>query len=143
MQLPFSVFPHFSLSRTVSIHILVCFLLSMQQHTASTLPMSMLQAAAAAAAPQAVEIFEHDLLWDGSLIRLSNKGHLRLATYMFKYFAHLNIRPVALTISEPSPGGVWVGTGLQESCRELSCKHRCNEVHLALGWLGCWPFKYL
>jgi hypothetical protein len=53
---------------------------------------------------QAVEIFEHDFLWDGPPIRLSNKGHLRLATYLFKYFAHLNIRPVALTISEPSPG---------------------------------------
>jgi hypothetical protein len=53
---------------------------------------------------QAVEIFDHDLLWDGPPIRLSNKGHLRLATYLFKYFAALNIRPVALTISEPSPG---------------------------------------
>ncbi|WIA10200.1 hypothetical protein OEZ85_010403 [Tetradesmus obliquus] len=53
---------------------------------------------------EAVEIFEHDLLWDGPPVRLSNKGHLRLATYLFKYFAHLNIRPVALTISEPGPG---------------------------------------
>ncbi|KAF6265383.1 hypothetical protein COO60DRAFT_1697920 [Scenedesmus sp. NREL 46B-D3] len=53
---------------------------------------------------EAVEIFEHDLLWDGPPIRVSNKGHLRLATYLFKYFATLNIRPVALAISEPAPG---------------------------------------
>lgn len=33
---------------------------------------------------QAVEIVEKDLLWDGPPIRLSNKGHLRLAAYLFK-----------------------------------------------------------
>jgi hypothetical protein len=33
---------------------------------------------------QAVEIVERDLLWDGPPIRLSNKGHLRLAAYLFK-----------------------------------------------------------
>lgn len=33
---------------------------------------------------QAVEIVEKDLLWDGPPIRLSNKGHLRLASYLFK-----------------------------------------------------------
>lgn len=34
--------------------------------------------------PQAVEVVERDLLWDGPPIRLSNKGHLRLAAYLFK-----------------------------------------------------------
>ena len=37
--------------------------------------------------PQAVEIVERDLLWDGPPIRLSNKGHLRLASYLFKVSA--------------------------------------------------------
>ncbi|KAF8069533.1 hypothetical protein HT031_001650 [Scenedesmus sp. PABB004] len=52
----------------------------------------------------AVEIFEHDLLWDGPPIRLSNKGHLRLATYLFKYLARVTILPAALAVSSPSPG---------------------------------------
>lgn len=33
---------------------------------------------------QAVDVVERDLLWDGPPIRLSNKGHLRLAAYLFK-----------------------------------------------------------
>ena len=53
---------------------------------------------------EAVDIFSHDFLWDGPPIRLTNKGHLRLATYLFKFFAHLSIIPVAASVSEPSPG---------------------------------------
>jgi hypothetical protein len=53
---------------------------------------------------EAVDIFSHDFLWDGPPIRLSNKGHLRLATYLFKFFAHLSIIPVSASVSEPTPG---------------------------------------
>eukprot|EP00878_Enallax_costatus_P000136 GHUV01000177.1.p1 GENE.GHUV01000177.1~~GHUV01000177.1.p1 ORF type:complete len:376 (+),score=115.02 GHUV01000177.1:645-1772(+) len=53
---------------------------------------------------EAVEIFNQNLLWDGPPIRLSNKGHLRLATYLFKYFAHVRIIPTSVIISEPSVG---------------------------------------
>jgi hypothetical protein len=53
---------------------------------------------------EAVEIFSQDLLWDGPPIRLSNKGHLRLATYLFKYFAHLDIIPTSVIVVEPAPG---------------------------------------
>jgi len=46
---------------------------------------------------QAVEVVERDLLWDGPPIRLSNKGHLRLASYLFKVRApaHTSTRTLA------------------------------------------------
>eukprot|EP00775_Hariotina_reticulata_P010838 gene10838-10994_t len=53
---------------------------------------------------KSVEIFTQSLVWDGPPIRISNKGHLRLAAYLFKYFAHLSIIPVAVAASQPSPG---------------------------------------
>lgn len=51
-----------------------------------------------------MELFEQSLLWDGPPIRLSNKGHLRLATYLFKYFAHVSIIPTTIYLSEPRAG---------------------------------------
>lgn len=70
---------------------------------------------------QAVEAFSHDLLWDGPPIRLSNKGHLRLASYLFKYFAHLRIIPTSVIISEPAVGK----TLLEVDAVAVSYPHRC------------------
>eukprot|EP00877_Chromochloris_zofingiensis_P000594 jgi/Chrzof1/10535/Cz05g02110.t1 len=46
-----------------------------------------------------VDLFSHDLLWDGPPIMMSNKGHVRVAGYLFKFLAHLRIIPTLIHIT--------------------------------------------